>query len=134
MTLVEVMIACVVITTGVLAALGTLATSTNLDAELAERSTALRAASTKMEAVLAYDYGTSIQNLATYWALPANATFTVDRLPASADDDGTTVPQGAVNVDATDPDRVAVTVTITWPARRGTRTLSLPAFLTEVVP
>jgi Tfp pilus assembly protein PilV len=134
-SLVEVITACTVIVVGALAALGTLVSSVTLETELAQRAVALRAASTKMETILAYDYGDSISNLKTHWELQANQTFSIDGLPTNVTDKtGATAPQGSITLDVTDPERTSIVVTVTWTARNGQRTLTLPTILTEVVP
>ncbi len=133
-TLVEAALALVVLTVATVSALGTLVASTSLDQELKERSIALRAAVSKMEAIVAYDYAGNIDSLINYWVQPSNATFTVAELRPQTDVGGTNLPQGVVTFDSTDHDRISVTVTIRWQGRRGPRSLTLPMTLTEVKP
>lgn len=123
-----------VVAVGVLSALTSLTSSVALDEELAQRSVALRAAVSRMEAVLAYDYATGPEELVAYWSDPARSTFDVDglRRPAS-EDGGEPPPCGAVSFDATDPVRIGVTVTVSWRSRGGSRSLSLPTTITAVV-
>ena len=63
MTLVEVMLAITVLAVGAFSALSTLTNAMALDEELKERATAMRAAMTKIESIVAYDYNDNINNL-----------------------------------------------------------------------
>lgn len=132
MTLVEVSIAVIVLAIGAIAAIGAMTASSEVDEEMRERATALRAAVTRLEGVLGYDYNGDIQTLLNWVALPGNASFTVEGLTAPAP--GGATPHGTVAVDATDPERILVTVTVAWSGRRGQRQLALPMTLTEVIP
>ena len=115
-------------------------TTSEVDNELKERGIALRAAMSQMERILAYDYQGDVNNLVTWAATPSVASFTVDDLKpagsagaASAGALGSSVGQGTVAVDTTDPDRISVTVTVAWQGRRGSaRTLTLPVTLSEL--
>ncbi len=133
-TLVEVTIAIMVLTVATTSALSTLVASTVIDKELKERSVALRAAVSKMETVLAYDYAGNIDNLVSYWAQSSKATFAVAELRPTIGQTGQPDPQGSVAIDATDHNRIVITVTIRWLGTRGARTFALPMVVTEVKP
>jgi len=138
--MVEVTVAMIVVTLGALTALSCMVTTSEVDNELKERGIALRAAMSQMERILAYDYQGDVNNLVTWAATPSVASFTVDDLKpagsavaASAGALGSSVGQGTVAVDTTDPDRISVTVTVAWQGRRGSaRTLTLPVTLSEL--
>jgi prepilin-type N-terminal cleavage/methylation domain-containing protein len=130
MTLVEVMLAITVLAVGAFSALSTLTSAMALDEELKERGVAMRAAMTKIESIVAYDYNNNINNLVTYWNQGANNAFTVEGLKAQNGAPN----HGGVTVDVSDPSRIRFTVTIRWQTRHNqARTLSLPVTLTEVV-
>lgn len=138
MTLLELVIAVGVLSVGALATLGTMTTSAEVDEEMRERSIALRAAVSRLESIVAYDYDDDIQNLVTWAQLPANSSFTVDGLaPPEAAGGGPVLvanpTHGTVTVDAADPDRIRFIVTVSWSGRRGQRTLSVPTTVTEVL-
>jgi Tfp pilus assembly protein PilV len=134
MTILEVMIAMTVIAVGALSAVSTLTRSSALDSDLRERGVALRAAMSKMESVVAYDYNNQITNLVNYWTQAANSTFTVEGLANPVAANGASQPHGAIAFDTTDPQRIRVTVTVNWQTRQGqARSFSLPRTLTEVV-
>jgi prepilin-type N-terminal cleavage/methylation domain-containing protein len=134
MTIIETMIAMVVLSVGALSAISTLTKSTALDDDLKERSIALRAAMSKMESIVAYDYNDQIANLVAYWQLNANKDFTVDGLKPQTAPNGAVQPVGSIAFDNTDPQRIVATVTVNWVTRQGlARTLSLPRTVTEVV-
>jgi hypothetical protein len=106
-----------------------------VDEELRERAVAHRAAVSRMEEALGYDYQGNIQNLLTWIQQPANATFTVEGLaPPAASGGGPAPAPGTVAIDASDPLRVRITVTVSWSGRRGQRRLELPMTVTEVKP
>jgi Tfp pilus assembly protein PilV len=131
MTIVEVTLAMTVITIGALSAISTLTQSSSLDGDLKERSIALRAAMSKVESIVAYDYNDKIINLVNYWQQPANSTFTVEGLAAPLVA-GLPAPHGSITFDNSDPLRLGVTVTIEWRTRQGQpRTFTLPRTLTE---
>jgi hypothetical protein len=124
------MIAVAVLAVGAFSALSTLTGSSALDEELKERSIALRAAMTRMESIVAYDYDDDIDNLVNYWTQQPNAAFTVEGLGTP----GPNVPHGSVAINSADPLRIVVTVTVNWWARGGqAKTLSLQHVMTEVV-
>lgn len=130
MTLVEVMLAITVLAVGAFSALSTLTNAMALDEELKERATAMRAAMTKIESVVAYDYNNNINNLVTYWNQAANKDFVVEGLKLQ----NGAATQGSITIDSTDPARIRFTVTVRWETRSGAnRSLSLPITLTEVV-
>src|SRR4029079_522921 len=130
MTLVEVMLALTVLAIGAFSALSTLTRAMALDDDLKERATALRAAMSKIESIVAYDYNNNINNLVNYWQQNANKDFTVEGLAPQ-----TGVPkQGGITWDTSDPARIVATVTIRWATRNGlARSLALRVTLTEVV-
>lgn len=133
-TILEVMIGITVLAVGALAALSTLTSSSALDDDLKERSTAVRAAMSKMEAIAAYDYNDQITNLVNYWSLPANKDFQVDGIAPLPGAGGLPSPHGSISFNTADPDRIQVTVTVSWLTRHGnTRSFSLPRTMTEVV-
>ncbi len=138
MTLVEVTIAVAVLGIGALVSLSVMGSTAQVDEEMRERATALRAALTRVETVMAYDYGDDIQDLIDYWTQPANASFTVEGLapPAAGvvDLPNEAPAHGSIAVDATDPQRILVTVSVAWSGRRGQRSLALPITLTEIEP
>lgn len=118
---------------GSLSALGMLAASANLDQEMRERSIALRAAFSKMEAITAYDYNDDLNNFIAHWTTAPFNTFAVAGLtPPAGVAPGTTIPAGTVTVDSTDPLRVVVTVSVHWVGRKGPRAYSIPTVVTEV--
>jgi Tfp pilus assembly protein PilV len=130
MSLVEVMLALTVLTVGAFSALSTLTSAMALDEDLKERSIAMRAAMSKIESIVAYDYNNDINNLVNYWNLAANNSFEVEHLKAQ----NGLPQQGSITIDTTDPDRIRLTVTIRWQSRQNqARSLSLPIILTEVV-
>jgi prepilin-type N-terminal cleavage/methylation domain-containing protein len=134
MTIVEVMIAMAVIAVGALSALSTLTGSSALDDELKERAVAVRAAMSKMESIAAYDYNNQITNLVNYWTATAQQTFSVEGLAAPVAQNGTALPHGSIAFNTADPNRIRVTVTVSWTTRQGqTKTLSLPRVFTEVI-
>jgi hypothetical protein len=126
----------VLISIGALCTLSTMLTSSALDEELRERATALEAAAGVLEAIRCFDYGTDIQNLQNHWSDPANAVFEVPGLPprfAGSPGSGVTqLPQGAVQVDSSDPERIRFMVQVSWRARRGDRSITLSSVHTEV--
>jgi prepilin-type N-terminal cleavage/methylation domain-containing protein len=130
MTLVEVMLAITVLAVGAFSALSTLTNAMALDEELKERGTAMRAAMTKIESIVAYDYNNNINNLVNYWSQTANKAFVVEGLKGQ----NGAAKQGSITFNTTDPARIRVNVTINWETRKGqNRALSLPITLTEVV-
>ncbi|MAG57969.1 MAG: hypothetical protein CMJ83_16920 [Planctomycetes bacterium] len=135
MTIIEVVVSLSIVTVGAMMALSCLVTTWATDGELRERAVALRAARSAIERVVAFDYDDDIQNLVAFYADPANNLFVIeDLVPAGIPDEGPAVGQGTITVDGTDPDRIVVTVAITWEGRRGPRRLALPLTLTEVIP
>jgi prepilin-type N-terminal cleavage/methylation domain-containing protein len=130
MTLVEVMLAITVLAVGAFSALSTLTNAMALDEELKERATAMRAAMTKIESIVAYDYNNNINNLVSYWNQAANKDFAVEGLKGQ----NGLATQGSITIDTTDQARIRFTVTIRWETRKGQqRSLALPITLTEVV-
>jgi type II secretory pathway pseudopilin PulG len=130
MSLVEVMLALTVLTVGAFSALSTLTSAMALDEDLKERAIAMRAAMSKIESIVAYDYNNDINNLVNYWNQTANNSFEVEHLKAQ----NGFPQQGSITINTTDPDRIRLTVTIRWQTRQNqARSLSLPIILTEVV-
>ena len=109
-------------------ALNVIVASTTSDEEVREEAAALRAGLSIMNEVSSYDYCDDIGNLVTYWQDPQNAAFDVEELTSV---DGQPA-RAAVVLDATDPLRIGVVVTVTWTGRRGARSFRLPMTLTEL--
>jgi len=128
MTLIEVLVATALIGIGTLSALTTMVGSAALDEELRERSAAVRAATSRMSEVLAYDYGDDLDVFVAHWTGAAAATFDVDGLEPLAGQPSC----GAVEVDDSDPERVIVTVAVRWRSRKGDRSFEMPMVVTEI--
>lgn len=147
MTLLEIMIAIVVLSVGAAVTLGTMTTTAKVDATMDQRAIALRAVCSQMERIRGYDYGTEFQDFIDHWSDPSNATFEVEGLHAPSSEYGGTKAggtvlqagargraSGSITVDASDASRVGVTVTVAWQGAHGAETASLPMTFTGVIP
>ncbi len=131
-TLIEVLLSLTIMTAGALTLLSVMATTSENDEQNRQRATAVQAAYAQMEEVLAFDDDEDIDNFIAQWTNPANSTFTVGELQ-SPDVAGAPAP-GTIVLDATDTERVLVTVTVRWQTRQGqARTVSLPFTKTETL-
>lgn len=147
MTLFEVMVSVAVLSIGALVAVGSMTTTSQVDAAISERAIALRAALAQMEKVKSFDYGSDFQDFIDHWSDPVNQSFTVDALPAPESllrdkPTGTTggtntgggLPHGSLLCDATDPNRVEIRVGVNWKGKAGTEGISIPMTFTGVIP
>jgi prepilin-type N-terminal cleavage/methylation domain-containing protein len=132
MTLLEVMIAITVIAFGALATISSLVGSSGSDRVVRDRTVALRALKSQMERVMAFDYHGDIQELVAHFGDPANAVFSVSELrsPAGGGRGGV----GSIVVDAGDPDRIGISVSVSWMGLQGVQTLVMPFTMTELTP
>ncbi len=121
LSLVETMVAMAVLAMASLGAVSSLLMTAGVDEALRERTIALRAATSRMESILAYDYGDDINNLVTHLAQPKETFFQVAGLSSPELTDlslaaqakvpaGETPQSGLVDVDATDPQRIRATI------------------------
>ena len=138
-TLIEVVLALVVVSVGALVTFSTMTTTANVDEGLHERGIALRGILAAQERVLAWDYEGDIQQLVDHFSDPANATFEVEDL--TPPEGGMLAPGfpvegglGTIAWDASDSDRLVLTVTVAWQSRKGPQSMSLPRIITEVSP
>ena len=82
---------------------------------------------------MAFDHQGSLGNLLEAFEDPEARTFAVsDLMPTTAAAAGATEAQGSIALDATDPERVRILVTVEWRTRRGERRLQLPGMITEI--
>lgn len=146
MGLVEVVSALAVLTLAALGVVSGLFNTAKVDESLRERNVAMRAATSQMELLLAYDYEGNIQNLVDFLAQPVQQTFQVESLKsprASALEQsmlalnpvGGNLKCGYVNVDASDLQRVRMNVSVHWTSRTGEdRRFTLPMTVSAVTP
>ena len=131
LSLIETIIAMGVLATASLMPLSTMVTATHVDAEIQQRSVALRVALARLEAVLAFPYGDEIESFVQYWNAPTNASFLVPELDGVGEEPG--VAAGSIQIDTTDPLRMRIEVAVEWKHRGASRRLSLPTVMTEIV-
>ena len=144
LSLVEVVSAMAVMSLASLGVTTSLLTTAGVDEALRERTTALRAATSQMEAIMAFDYGNDLNNLATHIRLPATQAFDIEGLDSPKRSTltaealvlnpvGQPAKQGFISVDTTDPFKLEITVNVDWTSRSGeTRRLRLPMTIAAV--
>ena len=144
LSLVETVAAMAVLAIASLGAVSSLLMTAGVDEALRERTIALRAATSRMESILAYDYGDDINNLVTHLAQPEETFFQVAGLSSPELTDlslaaqakvplGETPQSGQVEVDATDPQRIRATIRVNWRSRSGeARSVNLPMTISAV--
>ena len=137
MALIESMLAMAVLSVAALAALGSMTQTSAYDDDVKERALALRAAQQALEEVTSYDWGTDFQNFIDHWSDESNTVFTVQGLepPKAASTTysaATADNPGKIVIDAADPTRIKIAVTIRWWSRGENRILQLPFTFGEV--
>jgi len=128
--MVEVITAIAVLSIVSLGTVSSILSTARVDESLRERMTALRAASSRMEAILAFDYATDIGNLVTHLQQPAESSFAIDALaPPKITDLNAAVQAlvplgqaptcGHVEVISADAYEVQLSVSVSWTSRGG---------------
>ena len=145
LSLIEVITANSVLGLTLMGSISSLLGMASLDDTLRDHTAAVRAASSRMEAIMAFDYEGDITKLVDYLGQPDQAIFSVEKLnrpevqslnptlvelmPLNAEPEC-----GGVIVDASDPQRVSVTVSVNYRSRSGkSRSFTLPMTVSSVV-
>ena len=145
LSLIEVLTAMAVLAISLMGSISSLLGMASLDDSLRFRTTAVRAAVSKMEVILAYDHDGDITNLVNWLGQPDQAIFSVDELPAPDTEDLDPAIQGMMAVgddpecgnillDATDDQRIRIAINVNWRSRSGeARVFRLPMTISAVV-
>ncbi|MFT7619994.1 MAG: type II secretory pathway component PulJ [Planctomycetota bacterium] len=127
-TIVEVVMALSLMAVGMLSLLGTMSSAGQADEAVRKRSLAFDAAHGIIQGVIADSQERGIEDFVNWWGDPANQTFTVEGLENPLVDDVDAL--AIVTIDATDPERVAVQVLVSWSDAGRTEQLIIPYTLT----
>ena len=145
MGLVESVSALSILSFAALGVVSSMLSTAGVDEAMRERTVALRAATSRMEVILAHDYQNDITDLVAFLQQPDQALFEVEELspPMLSVLDpaaqamvplGQAPPCGRTVVDDSDTQRVRITVTINWTSRTGeARRLRVPTTVSAVI-
>jgi hypothetical protein len=119
LSLIEVLISLTLLALSAMASMAVISSASNLDAEVAERRIALRAAQALIQEVTNYDYGDDVTQFVDHWSAAENRAVAVPDLPTagepapSVSETAITVSQGgSINYDENADNTTALLSTI----------------------
>ncbi|MCA9322756.1 MAG: prepilin-type N-terminal cleavage/methylation domain-containing protein [Planctomycetes bacterium] len=130
LSLIEVTIALSISAVGALALFATMGTASHADSGAKRRSVALHAAHTIIQDVAADADTMTFNDFLTQWNDPANQVYQIEGLENPNAPGGNAL--AVVAIDQADPNRIGVSVTISWLDHGRTEQFVLPYTITEI--